>query len=133
MTLSTAYEFLRPCKKLSQMIAQSWRTGQKLPFRDKTFLIDNGLFSAEEIELFEVRVYEAMDPKSTRLGDNAFFMINAVTLEIHIWVPERPSDVTDEALDVWLASNTSAAPWLPQDPALRSHLGGGHAIVGVRD
>src|SRR5690349_18232134 len=58
MSLPIAYNILIPQKRLSQLIAQSWLDGKRIPLEDKNFLIEQKILSKEEAEVFRIILVE---------------------------------------------------------------------------
>ncbi|WP_019503927.1 hypothetical protein [Pleurocapsa sp. PCC 7319] len=107
------YNILSPNKKLSQLIAKSWLDGNRIPLGDRNFLISNDILSAKEAAFFEI-IVDREPPGPPYEG-----YINAVTRKIAIPYPQRPNEITNEALKSWIDSPSDSPPWIPDDEQLR--------------
>jgi hypothetical protein len=109
-----AFNLVSPNKKLSQLIAQSWLDGQRLTI-DKKFLVDSGLFSAEEAQYIEEIQVDENPPGPPYIG--TVTMDKTGSLQIYVPYPARPTEVenepTDEQLTRWVSSPLDSEPYLP--------------------
>ncbi|BCL39599.1 hypothetical protein [Nostoc sp. MS1] len=110
MSLPNSYNILIPQKRLSQLIAQSWLDGKKIPLEDKSFLIEQKILSLEEAEVFRIILVETSQIE-----------IDEVDKKI-IMPSYRPDQEVLEDPDIrewlynWVASNPKNSPWIAPPP-----------------
>ncbi len=118
------FNILRPNKKISQLIAQSWLDGCDLTF-NKDFLVQEGIISSEEEPYFNEPDVDRNpnqnpdpgNPDGPKYIGNITFTAEG-RLQMYIPYPARPDDnlVSNEDLKDWVNSDTNSTPWLPSNP-----------------
>lgn len=108
--VSQPFNIIRPNKKLSQLIAQSWLDHQELNI-DRLSLIQNSLLSEFEAQ-FVTKVKVDEDPE----GPPYLGGITVGKDGYRIFIPypkQRPDVVTDDELTTWVNSTVGSEPYTP--------------------
>lgn len=126
-----AYNMLRPNKKFSQLIAQSWIEGKRLKI-DKEWLLENNLISKAEAPFYDsIVVNENPEPNPSEKDPNGIQYIGRIEvtekgkLNMYVPYPQYPNDPhrpsgepapTPDELKDWVDNTTDWVPkniWIP--------------------